>query len=185
MDDEALLANYRQSGDMDAMGELFNRYGHLVLGVCLKYLRNHDEAQDACMQIFEKLIAELRKSEVTQLKGWLHTVARNHCLVHIRKTISVEHHREKYQQNFSEDFVNFWSEMNHIHEAETEMKKLHAAMEQLDPGQRTCLELIYFHDKSYRQIQEITGFDANQVKSYIQNGKRNLKNILESAYGNE
>lgn len=185
MSDEALLSLYRKNGAMEVVEELFNRYGHLVLGVCLKYMRNDDEAKDACMQIFEKLITELHRSEVAQFKSWIHTVARNHCLLHIRKTISVERHRENYQLNFSEEFVNFWSEMNHIHEAEAEMKKLHAAMEKLDPDQRTCLELIYFHDKSYHLISEITGFDPNQVKSFIQNGKRNLKNILEKEYGKE
>ena len=181
--DDALLASYRNSGDMEIVEELFNRYGHLVLGICLKYLRNDDEAKDACMQIFEKLIAELWKNEVIQFKTWIHTVSRNHCLIHIRKTISVERHRENFLKNFSEEFVDFWSEMNHINEAELEMKNLHAAMEKLDAEQRLCLEFIYFQDKSYRQISEITGFDQNQVKSYIQNGKRNLKIILEKDHG--
>lgn len=185
MGDDALLTNYRSYGTMEVIGELFNRYGHLVLGVCLKYLRNEDEAKDACMQVFEKLITELQKSEITQFKGWLHTVTRNHCLIHIRKNISVEANRNAYLKNFSEEFVNFWSEMNHIHEAETEMKKLHEAMETLEQEQRLCLELIYFQDKSYKQISEITGFDQNKVKSYIQNGKRNLKIILERKHGTQ
>lgn len=183
--DEALIAAYRQSGDMELLEELFNRYGHLVLGVCLKYLRNANDAHDACMQVFEKLIPELRKTEVGQFKPWIHTVTRNHCLLHIRKTISVERHRENYQKNFSEDFVNFWSEMNHIHEAEQEMKRLYSAMEKLDNDQRMCLEMIYFQDKSYREISELTGFDTGRVKSYIQNGKRNLKLLMEKDHGKE
>lgn len=183
MGDDALLTNYRSFGSMEVIGELFNRYGHLVFGVCLKYLRNEDEAKDACMQIFEKLITELRKSEISQFKAWLHTVTRNHCLIHIRKNISIETNREIYLKNFSEEFVNFWSEMNHIQEAETEMKKLHEALDKLEEEQRLCLDLIYFQDKSYKEISEITGFDQNKVKSYIQNGKRNLKLILERKHG--
>lgn len=178
-DDETLLVSYRQTGDMEIIGELFSRYGHLVFGVCMKYLRNEDEAQDACMQVFEKLIVELKKSEITLFKAWLHTVTRNHCLIHIRKMVGDQKHQTEFFKNFSEEFVNFWAEMNHIHEAEQEMVKLHMAMRKLEADQRVCLELIYFQDKSYKQISEITGFDQNKVKSCIQNGKRNLKLMLE------
>ena len=183
MGDDTLLAAYRKTGEMEVVEELFNRYGHLVLGICLKYLKDEDEAKDACMQVFEKLISELRKSEVLQFKSWIHTVTRNHCLIHIRKTISVERHREHYLKNFSEEFVNFWSEMNHIDKAELEMKNLHLALDKLDNEQRLCLDLIYFQGKSYRQISEITGFEQNQVKSLIQNGKRNLKIIMVREHG--
>lgn len=177
--DDALLVSYARSGNMEIIGELFFRYGYLVLGVCLKYLKNEEEAKDACMQVFEKLITELRKRQINQFKAWLHTVTRNHCLLHIRKTISLETHRNTYEKIFSEDFMNFWSEMNHIHEADSEMEKLYMALDKLEAEQRQCLELIYFQDKSYKQISEITGFDSNKVKSCIQNGKRNLKIILE------
>lgn len=169
---------------MEIIGELFNRYGHIVLGVCMKYLRNEEEAQDACMQVFEKLIVELKKSSVSNFKAWLHTVSRNHCLIRIRTMAGEQKHQAEFFKNFSEEFVNFWAEMNHIQEEELEMVKLHSAMVKLDPEQRTCLELIYFQDKSYREITEITGFDQNKVKSCIQNGKRNLKNMLEQ-YGEE
>lgn len=185
MGDDALLASYRKSGDMEIVEELFNRYGHLVLGICLKYLKEEEEAKDACMQIFEKLIADLLISNVVQFKSWIYTVARNHCLIHIRKTISLERHKENYLKNFPEEFVNFWLEMNHTNEAELEMNNLHLAMDKLDKEHKLCLDLIYFQGKSYKEITEITGYEPNQVKSYIQNGKRNLKNILERAYGKE
>ncbi|HEX3008219.1 MAG TPA: sigma-70 family RNA polymerase sigma factor [Bacteroidales bacterium] len=183
MTDEALLALYRKSGPMEVIEELFNRYGHLVFGVCLKYLKDEDDAKDACLQIFEKLIDDLKRSEVVQFKAWIHTVTRNHCLIHIRKSIVLEKHREIFVKNYPEEFVNFWSEMNHIEEAELEMKQLYDALGTLDDDQRRCLDLIYLQGKSYSQIAEITGFDSNKVKSCIQNGKRNLKNILESKHG--
>jgi len=178
MGDDALLASYRKSGEMEVIEELFNRYGHLVLGVCLKYLKSEDEAKDACMQIFEKLISELKHTEVLQFKSWIHAVTRNHCLLHIRKIISVEEKKNGYLKNFSLDFVDFWMEMNHTYEAELEMKNLHLSMEKLDADQRQCLDLVYFQDKSYQEVSAITGFDLNKVKSYVQNGKRNLKIIL-------
>jgi RNA polymerase sigma-70 factor (ECF subfamily) len=183
MTDEALLGVYRKTNDMPIIGELFDRYAHLVLGVCIKYLKNEEEAKDACMQVFEKLISDLKSTHITQFKGWLHTVSRNHCLIIIRKKVSSQAHFDEFTKNFSQEFVNFWSELNHIHETETELNNLTRAMEELDLEQRQCIELIYFQDKSYKQITEITGFELNKVKSCIQNGKRNLKLLLEKEYG--
>lgn len=183
MDDASLLASYRRSGETDAIEVLFNRYGHLVLGICLKYLRDENEARDACMQIFEKLMEELRKNEVLQFKSWIYTVTRNYCLIQIRKKLTLEKQKENYLHFFSEDFVNFWSEMNHTDEMEPEIQRLYAALETLQEEQRLCLDLIYFRGKSYMEITEITGFELKKVKSCIQNGKRNLKNILKPGHG--
>jgi RNA polymerase sigma factor (sigma-70 family) len=181
--DETLLSSYRSTNDTKVIGEIFQRYSHLVYGVCLKYLKNEEEAKDACMQIFEKLIEDLKTNEILLFKAWLHTVSRNHCLLHIRKNIVHEKRRLEIIKNYSEEFVDFWTEMNHIHDAEAEMKKLNEALTELPSEQRQCLELIYFQDKTYKQISEITGFDQNKVKSCIQNGKRSLKLFLEKPHG--
>lgn len=167
---------------MTIVGELFNRYAHLVLGVCIKYLKNEEEAKDACMQVFEKLIIDLKTTQILNFKGWLHTVSRNHCLIIIRTKVASQKHFDEFIKNFSEEFVNFWTELNHIHEAESELNNLTRALSELDFEQRQCVELIYFQDKSYKQITEITGYDLNKVKSCIQNGKRNLKILLEKEY---
>lgn len=167
---------------MHVFSELFNRYSHLVYGVCLKYLRNEEDAKDNCMLIFEKLITDLTKFKVHQFKPWLHAVARNHCLVCIRRNVQNEKNKNAMLQNFSEEFVNFWTDLNHIGEEENEIENLYQAMVQLDPEQRQCVDLIYLHDKSYKEIAEITGFDLNKVKSCIQNGKRNLKQVMEKAH---
>jgi len=168
---------------MNIIGEIYNRYAHLVLGVCLKYLKDKEEARDACMQIFEKLISDLKTTEIDFFKAWLHTVTRNHCLIQIRNNITLEKRRQEILKFYSEEFVNFWVEMNHIHEGESEIIRINDAMGKLPQEQRLCVELIYFQDKSYKQISETTGFDINKVKSCIQNGKRNLKILLEKEYG--
>ena len=53
------------------------------------------------------------------------------------------------------------------------------AMKELNPEQKQCVTLFYLQKKSYQEINEITGFSMLQVKSYIQNGKRNLKILIE------
>jgi RNA polymerase sigma factor (sigma-70 family) len=182
--DDELIANYRDSGDMDIVGEIYRRYSHLVMGTCFKYLKDKENASDATMQIFEKLISDLKTTQVTYFKSWLYTVSKNHCLMQLRKETSIQKQFENIRENSPEKFVEIWDELHLNHESDEEKRLvvLTEALNQLGAEQRTCVELTYFENKSYKEIAEITGMDMNQVKSYIQNGKRNLKILLEKMY---
>lgn len=179
--DEELISRFRNSENMEVFGELYRRYAHLVLGVCLKYLKNQENAHDAAMQIFEKLMVDLKSNEIGSFKSWLYTVAKNFCLMEIRKSSSVHKHIEMIRENSDEKYVEIWEEL-HLNDIETE-KRLAAlthALSQLNHEQRTCVQLIYLENKTYKEIADITGMDINNVKSHIQNGKRNLKILLEN-----
>jgi len=179
--DEALLGLFRDSGNMEVIGEIYRRYAHLVLGVCLKYLKDQESAQDATMQIFEKLMVDLKTNRIENFKSWLYTVAKNFCLMGIRKNASEHRHMELILENSDEKFVEIWEEL-HLNDVDDE-KRLAAltfALTQLNQEQRTCVQLIYLENKSYKEISDITGMDITNVKSHIQNGKRNLRILLES-----
>ncbi|CAN5373481.1 sigma-70 family RNA polymerase sigma factor [soil metagenome] len=144
----------------------------------MKYLRDEDDSKDAVMQIFEKLLRELQKHEIGFFKAWLHTVAKNHCLMKLRskpKEISGMDH--VFVENAS--FVHPAEVgIDPALEKERNLSNMEVAIQKLDANQKTCIELFYLKEMSYLQVAEITGYDLNQVKSYIQNGKRNLKIIL-------
>ena len=183
LDDLQLLAFYKEGNDLAVIGVLFKRYKHLVYGVSMKYLKNPDESQDAVMQVFEKLIPDLKKHTVLNFRPWLHTVAKNHCLMLLRKKKS-----RGYEYSGAGETSLEVVEMNllwHPEEAgkEATLQKLEAAIPQLNEEQRTCIELFYLQEKSYSDVSSITGFSMLQVKSYIQNGKRNLKIIMEKKHG--
>ncbi len=174
LNDESLINSYKSTGDNVFVGVLFERYTHLVFGVCMKYLKDEDEAKDTTMVIFERLITDLKKHEIIYFKAWLHTVTKNHCLMKLRNakkqvsyvdTIHVENKEEQHQ----EDKI----------ELEIKLTLLEAAINELDQQQQKCIRLFYIEEKSYQQIIELTGFDFNQVKSFIQNGKRNLKIYMQ------
>lgn len=178
-DDAELLRLYRDSGDLQLLGQLYERYMHLVFGVCLKYLRDEEDSKDATMQIFEKLIAELRIHEVKNLGSWLHSLTRNHCLMVLR---AHRHHGHQTTIRLSDGDV----ELDLAAHPEYEDESLEYRLVQMEHGfgelpaeQKQCLELFYLERKSYREISDLTGFDLKQVKSYLQNGKRNLKLYLE------
>lgn len=177
LSDEELVIAYKQSSDLKVLGELFQRYMDLVYGVCLKYLKQSESAQDSVMAIFEELIIKLQKHEVENFKGWLYTLARNHCLMRLRsekKAITVNFDVELVQ---SEESPHLNGEL----EKEENFRKLEYCLLQLQNEQRAVIELFYLQGKCYNEIVELTGMDWNKVRSHIQNGRRNLKNCMESA----
>lgn len=178
MSDLELIARYRKTSNNDCVGELYTRYNTLVYGVSMKYLKDPAAAQDAVIAIFEKLLDDLHKHEVSNFKSWLHSVTRNHCLMALRSQQAVQ----KKVRAFEAEHIN-----GHAHEAaeaeavqlkETQLTELEEAIKELNEEQRTCIELFFLQQKCYQEVAEISGFTMKQVKSYIQNGKRNLKNIL-------
>jgi RNA polymerase sigma-70 factor (ECF subfamily) len=173
--DTELVLNYRQSGDLKVLGELYQRYMELVYGVCLKYLKDPELAQDAVMHIFEELVSKLKKHDVENFRGWLHQVAKNHCLMQLRtpknlKTVSLP---TLLMQN--EEDVH----LNGVMEKEENFQKLEKCLDSLSDEQRRMIKLFYLEGKCYNEIVEITGLEWNHVRSSIQNGRRNLKLCME------
>ena len=150
---------------------------HLVYGLCLKYLKDKEESQDAVMQVFEKLIESVKKHEIQNFKSWLYVLAKNHCLMAIRSRKS-----KSQSVEFEPDIMESNLILHHEDESELEddLQKLENCIEKLQNEQKQCVELFYLQKKPYLHIAEKTGFDLKKVKSYIQNGKRNLKICMES-----
>jgi len=179
--DTELIAEYKRKSDNEVIGELYKRYSHLVYGVCLKYLKNEDESKDAVIQIFENLMEDLLKHDINNFKSWLHSVTRNHCLMFLRKQQTVlkrEHEYEYYAESESTNEISFAPHEKEV--KENLLTGLEKAMTHLKEEQRICIELFFLKEKRYEEVAEITGYTTKQVKSYIQNGKRNLANYLNS-----
>jgi len=184
LSDKELVALYKESGDMAVLGELYQRYMELVYGVCLKYYKDPETAKDSVMQIFEELVPKLRKHEVENFKPWLHQVAKNHCLMQLRTPKNMKTVEFKYELVQSEDNVH----LNGVLEKEENFKKLEFCLGTLTNEQREAVKLFYLDGKCYNEIVEITGLEWNQVRSFIQNGRRNLKLCMENeklGVGNE
>ncbi len=163
---------------MKVLGALYERYMPLVYGVCLKYLQSREESQDAVMQLFEKLIDQLKKHEVANFKSWLHVMAKNHCLMKIRSAKG--QHSVEIENSMTES-MEYSIALHHEDEEdkETDLTRLNGCMDQLSEEQRRCVKLFFLEEKSYNQVVEHSGYELKKVKSYIQNGKRNLKNCME------
>ena len=173
--DKELAQNYRASGKLEVLGELYQRYMDLLYGVCLKYLKNEEKAKDAVMQIFEELIEKMRRHEVDNVKGWMYQLAKNYCLMQLRtpknlKTVEINTDIMQSTENVH---------LNGLMEKEENLNKLEYCIGILPGDQQKMIQLFYLQGKCYQEIVDETGTGWNQVRSNIQNGRRNLKNCME------
>ena len=175
--DENLISEIQKGNHKLAIGELYKRYAHLMFGVALKYLKNPTEAEDVVMNIFVKLDLKIKKSNIKHLKNWLYTVTKNECLMKLRKTNHLTSGVETALLLKADDSQNKLEEylLN-----EQKYIILEQTINKLKETQKICIELFYLKNKCYDQIANQTGFEIKKVKSYIQNGKRNLKILLEN-----
>ena len=172
LSDQDLLARFYETRDNVWLGVLLERYTLLLYGVSLKYLRNQQEAEDAVQQIFLKSVLELQKYSVTYFSSWIYTIARNYCLMQLR-------HRQPVHT--LPDLVADPADPAQAEQADREklLVKMEVALSKLNPKQQQCVKLFYLEKKSYQEIVAITGFSLLKVKSYIQNGKRNLRMLID------
>ncbi len=183
--DDELVSLYKAGGDKEIIGELYTRYAHLMMGVCMKYLKKESEAQDALMHVFERLFDFLKMYEIGYFKSWLYSVTKHHCLLLLKKNKEYAYEDDILVWKSPKEFVEFGDDLTLTGRLEKgdQTRELMQAIEQLNDEQRICVELFYLKEKSYQEVQDITRFTYKQVKSYIQNGKRNLRIILSKSNG--
>ncbi len=176
MDEKQLLQYYKETGSLDALGKLYAPYMSLLYGVCYKYLQDAEQSQDAVMQIFDELINKLRVYEVDNFKSWVYVYARNFCLMQLRKNkqitkVDIEENLYESEKMLNDDDEKKWGEHD--------FEKLESCIAGLNQEQELCIRMFYLEQKCYKDIAEQTGHDIAKVKSYIQNGRRNLKICME------
>ena len=176
--DATLLENFYHDHNNQWLGMLLQRYTLMLLGVCMKYLKNEEDAKDSVQQIFLKVIIEVEKYKVEYFKSWLYMVAKNHCLMRLRET------HGKIPSELHDDLQAAADEPTLQTKLANEQifGLMQEALTELNKEQQQCITLFYLEKRTYQDIAQQTGFSLMQVKSYIQNGKRNLKTQLEDAY---
>jgi RNA polymerase sigma-70 factor (ECF subfamily) len=179
-DDAALIQEYKNSGKLDVLAALYQRYMNLVYGVCLRYF-DEEASKDAVMQIFEELIPKLKQHEVQHFKSWLHVLTRNYCLMRLRAMKNKEGRVISMDVMESDSFQHHENGMS----VEAHLQDMEKCLETLPEEQKRSVDLFYLKEKSYREVADMTGYDMNKVKSYIQNGKRNLKICMEQQHASQ
>jgi RNA polymerase sigma factor (sigma-70 family) len=182
--DEDLLAKFKLKGNQEDLAILYDRYIALIYGICLKYLKNREDAQDACIEIYEKLKDNVNRFEIINLKSWIAKLTVNHCLMFLRANKSKTEKKHDFENELLSDMENE-QQMHPINESqENRIEVMLKILENLKEDQRNCIMLFYFHKHSYIEIAQLQDMSENEVKSHIQNGKRNLKIMMTSQKSN-
>ena len=170
--DQELIKKFKQTSDLDYLAALYNRYLHLIFTVALKYVKVKEDAEDISIEIFQLLQNKLPEQEINNFGGWLHTVTKNQCLMHLRSLGRVKQKEIDYAS-----FMEIAKDQHHNDEEqlEVDLKKLEDCIKRLSKEQKKCVELFYKQEKCYKEITNLTGFELKKVKSFLQNGKRNLQ----------
>ena len=177
--DQELLAAFRRSGKAEPLAELYDRYLELSYGLCLRYLRHTAAAEDAVMEVFEALLQKVPQHEIHNFRSWLYTFVRNHCLMDLRAAgrSPLRNATDDFMQ--SEPFEHPETERPWEQRAETQAA-LSDCIAALKAEQRQCIRLFYLEERSYKDIAEALQWELGQVRSHIQNGRRNLKSCMET-----
>ena len=176
LSDQELISLYKQNSDNKYVGYLFDRYIELTYGVCLKYLKDGELSRDMTMDVFEKLLDKLKKHDVNHFKSWLYILVKNTCLEHLRKN------KKNLTVAVAPEFMHSLEvpHLNNGHEEELDpTMDLQDCVSKLKDKQKTCVTMFYFEKKSYKEISGLLDINENKVRSYIQNGRRNLKICME------
>lgn len=173
--DEELLERYRSTRDSELFGVLYNRYIPLVYGVCLKYLQNEDRSKDAVMEVFENLLPRVAEYDIKVFRTWLYSVVKNHCFLILKKD------KREVMVDFDLNIMDS-DIVSTLTDEELDSNRedaLNYCLAKLSDFQRVSINKFFYENLSYADIVEVTGYDLKSVKSYIQNGKRNLKQCIE------
>ena len=174
MSDKDLIKLIVSKNDKKAFSKLYEKYHHLVFLVCLKYLKNNEDSKDMAMNIFIKLHTDIHRFEISNFKSWLMQITRNTCLMHLRD-------KKIHHVKFQEKDISFVEEYRDFEKEEAEFNRLEYCINLLNPNQRECVELFFLEKKRYKEIESSTGLEFKQIKSFIQNAKRNLKKCMQGA----
>ena len=176
LSDKELIEHYKKKRDQKYLAELFSRYTHLLMGVCMKYFKNEESAKDAVMSLYESLSEKLISSEINNFGGWVYVVAKNYCVGELRKQAKFDNDKNKLTEH-----MEFELQERPLtkYTLELQLTALENCIEELTKEQGKCVSLFYLKKKSYKEVTNLTGYTFNKVKSNIQNGKRNLKHCIE------
>lgn len=172
--DQELVERYKQSGETRYVGELFQRYTPLISALSWKYLKDQVETEDALMEVFEIIVKDLKQYEVSNFKTWVYSVTKHHCLKKVRKKQPQLVDAGQVLINAADDY----DPQHDPYQLEIQIDRLKGAIQNLTTEQRQCIELFYLEEKSYKEVASLTGYSLKEVKSYLQNGKRNLKGYM-------
>lgn len=177
---EEELSLYCKQNDAAAQRLLYQQYVGEVFKLCIRYIDNRTDIEDIAQHTFEKIFLKIGQFKYLgqgSLKAWICTIARNECLMLIRKKsnfrtdlIDDEKWFETQQESEGDPLVLSKYQLSHIHEC----------IRKLPDGYRTVLDLYVFEDMKHEEIARVLDISINTSRSQLSRARQLLRKLLNS-----
>lgn len=156
--------------------ELYRRSRRKIFGVCFNLLGEAAAAEDACHDAYIRAWEKLDSLRGSDFTAWVRRIAANRCYDELRRR-----RPDELDENHPEPATDHRIDRSVI--ARQELDRAIDVIASLEEHQRRVFLLRHIDHHSYEEISEATGFDAKQVKSYLQNARRNFHLAWQRASG--
>jgi len=174
---DQLIVSQVVSGQKNLFRLLVRQHEKAVYGMGLSFFRNQEDASDFTQEVFLKAYRSLARFEGrSRFSTWLYKIAYNTALNEVNR-------RKEYISLAEEDenkLVNSNDTPERIALRNAAKKAVRAAIAELPERFRICVDLFYFYDRSYQEIEAITGIPVNTIKSHVFRSKILLREKLEN-----
>lgn len=161
------------SGKRHAQNKLFNRYAPMLLGICLRYARNKDEAEDVLQEGFIKIFSSITgfRGEGS-FEGWLKRIIVNTAITHNKQ--SLKHHFHADIEEIDETLIKNDDQMEDIPLVKIPQATLMSLIQKLPEGYKTVFNLYVFEQYTHQEIADSLGVSVNTSKSQLMKARRTL-----------
>ncbi len=168
--DFELLDRFRRHGDRAAFERIVARHRPWLHRVCARLLRSDEAARDATQDVFARVLNRLDTFRGDNFPGWLKAIAVNCCL----NTIDRDKRWAPLEAAGEAPAADLGPELQLLR-LEEGVRARHL-IARLPERQKIVFCLKYIDDCSYQEIERLTGFSNKEVKSFLQNARRNFEN---------
>lgn len=168
VDEMRLVARIR-AGDQQAMSVLYDRYANVVYGVALRVLRDAAASEDVLQDVFLQLWRNPDAFDASRgsLAAWLAVISRHRSIDRLRK---------RHPETDIENCIIVGSpDLRDETERNLVIEKVRAVLAEMNPNQRSVLELAFFQGLTHQEIAEKTGEPLGTIKTRIRSGLLQLR----------
>ncbi len=179
---DARLADRIRSGETQALGELYDRYGATALATALRVVGSREEAEDVVHDAFVTVWRKIDRFDAQRgsLRAWLMTVVRNRGIDRVRSRRSTVDVEEADERSLLRTGPNpTWDAVV----TRTSTNELRAALATLPDEQRRSVELAYFEGYTYREVAALTGVPPGTANGRMRLALAKLRDALGGSSG--
>lgn len=170
LNDEQLVADYRESNEHELFEALYQRYSQKVFQKCLSLTKDSEAAQDFTQDIFIKVFNKLDTFQNrSAFSTWLYSITHHYCLDQLRIG------KRFYTESLSDDLQNRLSASDDSALLDEKLETLEALVSTLPVEDMTLLRLKYEQNRSVKELAHLYNLTESAVKMRLKRTRDRLQ----------